>query len=327
MIDFIATDVVRDFILQRNLPSIPFWPAGGLNNFRNMYDCSTLKPTWPFFFLLILMRIFQGCKPKPKLYPQLKQMIVSTNLYWEPDVGELHRGIHIWTAPLASEIPPAFSWLETWLSGNERVLFVSLGSWQSTYRLSPILFVSDLLLSLRNCLKLKILWVTNSERKDQFSPDFLTSCGDGEDLTKEIILIKWVPQSAVIAHPSVYAVVSHCGWGGTQECLTFGKPVLMFPMQADQPLNADLLLRTGLGFPLKAKVMKLLKSNKSDVFSARAEQASGIHDLIEEICTFLSNATSLGVSVKKQVSEAAASSNDRLLEGIQMLYGHRYERF
>uniref|UniRef100_A0A0E0LD37 Glycosyltransferase n=1 Tax=Oryza punctata TaxID=4537 RepID=A0A0E0LD37_ORYPU len=48
----------------------------------------------------------------------------------------------------------------------------------------------------------------------------------------------WVPQRSVLAHESVGVFVSHCGWNSTLESLAAGKPVLAWPMIAEQQLNA-----------------------------------------------------------------------------------------
>ncbi|CAL5048444.1 unnamed protein product [Urochloa decumbens] len=48
----------------------------------------------------------------------------------------------------------------------------------------------------------------------------------------------WVPQRRVLAHRAVGGFVSHCGWNSVMECLAAGKPILAWPMIAEQHLNA-----------------------------------------------------------------------------------------
>lgn len=62
------------------------------------------------------------------------------------------------------------------------------------------------------------------------------------------VLVKgWMPQVEIIHDDAVMAVVTHCGWGGTLECLEAGKPIVSLPFFGDQPVNAKLLASEGVG--------------------------------------------------------------------------------
>mmetsp|Transcript_90659 Transcript_90659/g.234070 ORF Transcript_90659/g.234070 Transcript_90659/m.234070 type:complete len:504 (-) Transcript_90659:58-1569(-) len=57
----------------------------------------------------------------------------------------------------------------------------------------------------------------------------------------------WTPQAELLQDDAVKAVITHCGWGGTLECMTAGKPVVTIPFFGDQPTNAKLLVESGAG--------------------------------------------------------------------------------
>lgn len=52
------------------------------------------------------------------------------------------------------------------------------------------------------------------------------------------IVTRWVPQAAVLQHPSVGLFYTHAGWNGVLEGMVGGVPMLLKPAHAEQWLNA-----------------------------------------------------------------------------------------
>ncbi|KAF0903014.1 hypothetical protein E2562_022639 [Oryza meyeriana var. granulata] len=87
------------------------------------------------------------------------------------------------------------------------------------------------------------LWAV---RSDKWSPPV--------DLGPDGRIVRdWVPQRSVLAHEAVGGFVSHCGWNSTMESLAAGKPMLAWPMIAEQSLNAKHVVDViGAGIKVKA---------------------------------------------------------------------------
>uniref|UniRef100_A0A0D9WMR5 Glycosyltransferase n=1 Tax=Leersia perrieri TaxID=77586 RepID=A0A0D9WMR5_9ORYZ len=51
----------------------------------------------------------------------------------------------------------------------------------------------------------------------------------------------WAPQRRVLAHTAVGAFLTHCGWNSVLESLAAGKPMVAWPVMAEQAANAKLV--------------------------------------------------------------------------------------
>jgi len=72
---------------------------------------------------------------------------------------------------------------------------------------------------------------------------------------------RFVPQADVIPH--VDLVVSHAGSGSVLGALAFGRPMVLAPMGADQPLNAERCAALGVG-----RVLDAVRAAPADVRDA-----------------------------------------------------------
>ncbi|GJJ10978.1 hypothetical protein Clacol_005207 [Clathrus columnatus] len=57
--------------------------------------------------------------------------------------------------------------------------------------------------------------------------------------SSELALVaKWAPQQTILNHPVTGIFFTHGGQGGITESLSYGVPMIIWPLQADQPYNA-----------------------------------------------------------------------------------------
>ncbi|KAJ0984937.1 hypothetical protein J5N97_003293 [Dioscorea zingiberensis] len=115
-----------------------------------------------------------------------------------------------------------------WLNGKPKgsVVYVSFGTQAHVER--------EQLEELAHGLEMAgwdYLWVV---RDESFRPP--------EAAGKKGKIVAWASQSAVLQHEAVGGFVSHCGWNSALESIAAGKPLLAWPLFADQTLNAKLLV-------------------------------------------------------------------------------------
>lgn len=127
----------------------------------------------------------------------------------------------------------------SWLNNKPRksVLYVSLGSIASWEEKELTEMACGLVKSRQN-----FLWVIRPETVTDVSA-WLESLS--EDVKLGVVergyVVKWAPQSEVLAHEAVGGFWSHCGWNSTLESLCEGVPIICQPYFGDQRVNARLL--------------------------------------------------------------------------------------
>ncbi|KAL0459268.1 UNVERIFIED_CONTAM: UDP-glycosyltransferase 92A1 [Sesamum latifolium] len=107
-----------------------------------------------------------------------------------------------------------------WLDKREpkSVLYISFGS-QNTISASQMMNLAKAL--------------------DASSRNFIWRVHDQE---RGLIISRWAPQVEILAHNSVAAFMSHCGWNSVLESLKNGVPLIGWAVAAEQFYNAKLLV-------------------------------------------------------------------------------------
>ncbi|RDD46268.1 UDP-glucuronosyltransferase 2A2 [Trichoplax sp. H2] len=129
-----------------------------------------------------------------------------------------------WAKPLPND-------LETFLTGNTKVIYVSFGSIIESFSQEKM----DILVNAFNQLPYKILW------RNKFNI---------KNLGKHVKVLPWLPQNDILGHSNVVAFLSHCGHNGMYEAAFHGVPILGMPIQFDQFGNLQLILRADIGLGL-----------------------------------------------------------------------------
>ncbi|GMR37602.1 hypothetical protein PMAYCL1PPCAC_07797, partial [Pristionchus mayeri] len=106
--------------------------------------------------------------------------------------------------------------------------------------------------------------------------------------TPNLHMLKWTPQNDILADDRLTAFITHGGMASTQEIALRGKPGLFIPFMGDQPRNAGMMEKNGVG-----RVF-----DKNDLFDANKFYAV-VKDLLEND-SYRQNAERICSMIKKK---------------------------
>lgn len=86
----------------------------------------------------------------------------------------------------------------------------------------------------------------STTRAMKLPPGFMDWIGPERGL----VVDGWAPQRSILAHPSLGAFLTHCGWSSLMEAMQSGVPMLALPLHLDQPLNAKLMVELGVAIEI-----------------------------------------------------------------------------
>ncbi|CAI0542258.1 unnamed protein product [Linum tenue] len=137
-------------------------------------------------------------------------------------------------------------WLDRQPHGS--VLFVSFGS-GGTLSYNQ---VTELATGLEASGQ-RFLWVVRSPDERTANASFFTVRSESDpfpflpegflDRTRDrgLVVSSWAPQARVLSHGSTGGFLTHCGWNSTLESVVNGVPLIVWPLYAEQKMNAVML--------------------------------------------------------------------------------------
>jgi hypothetical protein len=166
---------------------------------------------------IVLVNSFWGLE-KPRLFVPPNIMMIGPimpPLPSKPDFSTTHPELHIFLTEARNE--------------NRKILLVTTGS---LVRLEEWL-VKLLYNALRN-IKLNddyggvaIVWSLKQEQQKYISIN-LNDKEEHNNSNNKFHFSSWLPQPSLLASDYIDGVITHCGWGGTLECIAGGKPIGTF---------------------------------------------------------------------------------------------------
>ncbi|KAK2639716.1 hypothetical protein Ddye_027511 [Dipteronia dyeriana] len=127
--------------------------------------------------------------------------------------------------------PTWIEWLDQKLEQGRSVMYVAFGT---QAEISP-----EQLKEISSGLEesnVNFLWVIRNKESE------LGDGFEGRIKDRGIIVREWVDQREILLHQSIQGFLSHCGWNSVMESICAGVPILAWPMMAEQPLNARMVV-------------------------------------------------------------------------------------
>ncbi|XP_061358081.1 UDP-glycosyltransferase 13-like [Gastrolobium bilobum] len=117
---------------------------------------------------------------------------------------------------------------------------------------------------------------------------------------KGMVVGNWAPQVAVLSHDSVGGFVTHCGWNSVLEAVSWGVPMVAWPLYAEQRLNRVVMVE-------EMKVALPLKENDEGFV-----RATELENRVREL---MNSESGRGKEVRESVSRARNDAVAALSDG------------
>lgn len=101
---------------------------------------------------------------------------------------------------------------------------------------------------------------------------------------KGLVIKSWAPQAAILKHESVGGFVTHCGWNSVLEAVSFGVPMVAWPLYAEQRMNSVVLVeKMKLAVPISDSIWSYEKGKEGEFMVSAEEVQKRVRQLIMEV--------------------------------------------
>ena len=178
------------------------------------------------------------------------------------------------------------SWLDS--QPSKSVVFVSFGSIIGLTRDKVLEFGHGLVNSGK-----PFLWVIRPESITGEADPSLT-IGELKDMTEDNkgVIMSWIPQEEVLAHPAIGVFLTHSGWNSTLESIYAGVPMICWPVIGDQQINSRFVSdvwKIGLDMKdtcdrskIEKMVRDLMEDKREEIMKSMDEITRKVKDCVKE---------------------------------------------
>lgn len=157
----------------------------------------------------------------------------------------------------------------------------------------------------------RFIWVVRPPRGgDKGISEYLPEGFVARTQDRSLVVTTWVPQSEILAHPSVGGYLSHCGWNSALESILNVKPMIVWPLIADNKMLATQMVED-LKLSIRPKVLPtktIVKREEIEVLVRKImdqEEGDAMRARVKEIKESGEAALREGGSTFKAMSELA----------------------
>lgn len=167
----------------------------------------------------------------------------------------------------------------------------------------------------------QFIWVVRKDKKAKDEEEWLPEGFEKRMESKGLIIRGWAPQVVILDHEAVGAFVTHCGWNSTIEGIAAGKPMVTWPVSAEQFFNEKLVTDV-LKIGVAVGVQQWVTVYGDRITSGAVEKAVTRIMTGEEAKEMRSRVEALGGMAKRAIEEDG-SSYSNLNALIEELRGRR----